>query len=248
MNNPYLHNEIPWTSQAREIADWIVTQGLRGSNELELLEEFCERLNRCGAAIVKAHVARHTLRPIVGAYASQWRPVHGVSQESFERGSEPDENWKRSPLAHLIENHLPEYRIGLEQTNEPLPFTILDELLEDGATEYVAFILPWGKADGFETEEGYASSWATNAPGGSSDEHMDLLRKLIEPFGLGIKTAGMPKIGGSIVETYLGRDAGWRALRGEIQGGGSMEFIDAVLWNCDIGGFPLPRTGCPGTN
>ena len=67
MTNPYLHDEIPWTSQAREIADWIVTQGLRGSNELKLLEGFCERLNRCGAAIIKAHVARHTLYPIFGA-------------------------------------------------------------------------------------------------------------------------------------------------------------------------------------
>jgi len=85
MTNPYLHDEIPWTSQAREIADWMVTQELRGSNELELLEGFCERLNRYGAAFIKAHVARHTLHPIFGAYASQWRPDRGVSQESFER-------------------------------------------------------------------------------------------------------------------------------------------------------------------
>ena len=244
MTNPYIHEDIPWTSEAREIADWIVAQGLRGSNELELLDWFCERLNRCGAALIKAQIARHTLHPIFGAYASQWRAGKGVSQESFARGSDLNENWKRSPFAHMIENHLPEYRMALEQTNEPLPFTILDKLRGDGATEYVAFILPWGKADGFETEEGYASSWATNAPGGFSDEHMDLLRKLIGPFGLAIKTAGMLKIGGSLVETYLGRDAGWRVLRGEIQRG-SMEVIDAVLWNCDIRGFTAAADWMP---
>ena len=244
MTNPYLHEDIPWTSEAREIADWIVAQGLRGSNELELLDGFCERLNRCGAALIRAQIARHTLHPIFGAYASQWRAGKGVSQESFARGSDLNENWKRSPFAHMIENHLPEYRMALEQTNEPLPFPILDELRGDGATEYVAFILPWGKADGFETEEGYASSWATNVPGGFSDEHMDLLRKLIGPFGLAIKTAGMLKMGGSLVETYLGRDAGWRVLHGEIQRG-SMEVIDAVLWNCDIRGFTAAADWMP---
>jgi len=134
--------------------------------------------------------------------------------------------------------------MGLEQTNEPLPFTILDELREDGVTEYIAFILPWGKADGCETEERYASSWATKAPGGFSDEHMDLLHKLIGPFGLAIMTAGMLKIGGSIIETYLGRDAGWRVLRGENQRG-SMEIIDAVLWNCNIRGFTATADWMP---
>ena len=54
----------------------------------------------------------------------------------------------------------------------------------------------------------------------------------------------MLKIGASIVETYLGRDAGWRVLRGEIQRG-SMEVIDAVLWICDIRGFTAAADWMP---
>tara|TARA_B100000029_G_scaffold87951_1_gene77915 strand:- start:127 stop:546 length:420 start_codon:yes stop_codon:yes gene_type:complete len=93
-----------------------------------------------------------------------------------------------------------------------------------------------GTAHELEALEGYGASWATDAPGGFSEKDLDTLRKLLGPFGLAIKAAGMLKMGASIVETYLGRDAGWRVLRGEIQRG-SVEIIDAVLWNCDIRGF-----------
>ena len=145
MTNPYLHPEIPWTTEAREIADWVTGEGLRGTNELELLEGLCERLNASGVSVTRAHVARRTLHPLIGAYASQWRRGEGVEHRSLARESENRENWLRSPFVHMIENRMSEYRSGLEQTNEPLPFPVLEDLRGEGATEYAAFLVPWGR-------------------------------------------------------------------------------------------------------
>ena len=244
MSDAHLYADVPWTTEARDIGDWIITEGLRGTNERTLLEGLCERLNSCGVGLVRAHIARRTLHPVFGAYACQWRPDEGVKQISFDHGKDIQENWRQSPFVHRLENHLHEYHATLEGTNEPLPFPVLEEMRERGATEYVGFVVPWGSGDEFGSLEGYVSSWVTDRSGGFSQDALDLLRKLLQPFGLAIKAAGMPKIGGSIAETYLGRDAGWRVLRGEIQRG-SMEIIDAVLWNCDIRGFTAAADWMP---
>ena len=238
--------DAPRTPEAREIADWIIQEGLRGTNEQELLDGLCTRLSDTGMALVRAHVSRRTLHPIFGAYASQWRRGEGVTQLSFEHESESKENWRNSPFVHMIENRMFEYRVSLQQGNEPLPFPILEELRGDGAVEYAAFIVPWGGGDEFESLHGYASSWAIESPGGFSNREFDFLRQLLAPFGLAIKAAGMLKMDASIVEAYLGPDAGWRVLRGEIQRG-SMEIIDAVLWNCDIRGFTAAADWMPWT-
>jgi adenylate cyclase len=54
----------------------------------------------------------------------------------------------------------------------------------------------------------------------------------------------MLRMGASLVETYLGHDAGWRVLRGDIRRG-SMDVIDAVLWYCDIRGFTAAADWMP---
>lgn len=154
MTDAHFHQDIPWTPEAREIADWIIAEGLRGTNERDLLDGLCKQLTHCGIALVRAHVSRRTLHPIYGAYASQWRPGEGVTQLSFGRDSQAKQQWQRSPFVHMIENKLLEYRVNLGGTNEPLPFSILQEMREEGATEYVGYIIPWGRGNSFQSLEG----------------------------------------------------------------------------------------------
>jgi adenylate cyclase len=56
--------------------------------------------------------------------------------------------------------------------------------------------------------DGVYSSWATSVPAGFSDDQIAALRR-IEPYlALAIKSVSVARMTGTLMETYLGRDAG----------------------------------------
>src|SRR5205823_11318967 len=64
----------------------------------------------------------------------------------------------------------------------------------------------------------------------------EALSGLMPKLALAIKCASLARIAGTLVETYLGRDAGRRVLAGRIRRGVA-ETINAVLWFSDLRGF-----------
>ena len=65
---------------------------------------------------------------------------------------------------------------------------------------------------------------------------MRALRRLVPTLALGIKCVSLSRIAETLVETYLGKDAGRRVLQGRITRG-MAERISAVLWFSDLRGF-----------
>src|SRR5437899_11030361 len=86
------------------------------------------------------------------------------------------------------------------------------------------------------------SSWATDAPQGFDDDDVADLCRLVPFLALAVKSASLARIAGTLVETYLGRDAGRRVLQGRIARGVA-EQIEAVLWLRDLRDYtPMPDT------
>src|SRR5580692_5202724 len=73
----------------------------------------------------------------------------------------------------------------------------------------------------------------TDREGGFSDADVATLERLTLFLGLAIKTASIARIANTLVETYLGRDAGRRVLQGRIARGVA-DRIKAVLWYSDL--------------
>jgi adenylate cyclase len=80
------------------------------------------------------------------------------------------------------------------------------------------------------------SSWTTERPGGFDDGQIEALTELAPKLALAVKCVSLARIAGTLVETYLGRDAGRRVLAGRIRRGVA-EKINAVLWYSDLRGF-----------
>jgi adenylate cyclase len=80
------------------------------------------------------------------------------------------------------------------------------------------------------------SSWATDDPHGFEDREIEALIALIPGLALAVKCVSLARIAGTLVETYLGRDAGQRVLKGLIRRGVAEE-ISAVLWYSDLREF-----------
>jgi adenylate cyclase len=90
------------------------------------------------------------------------------------------------------------------------------------------------------------SQWLTRAPDGFSDEDIGALRRLVPVLALAVKGASLARIARTLVEVYLGRDAGARVLSGRISRGVADE-IDAVLWFSDLRGYTtISDTAAPG--
>ncbi|HEX6011159.1 MAG TPA: adenylate/guanylate cyclase domain-containing protein, partial [Geminicoccaceae bacterium] len=80
------------------------------------------------------------------------------------------------------------------------------------------------------------SSWSTDAPSGFADGQVGALTRLVPALALAVKCASLARIAGTLVETYLGRDAGRRVLSGRIARGVA-ERIEAVLWFSALRGY-----------
>src|SRR5215813_14625724 len=80
------------------------------------------------------------------------------------------------------------------------------------------------------------SSWTTSAPGGFTNSQIAALERMVPYLALAIKSVSLARMTATLMETYLGRDAGRRVLGGRILRGVA-DRIEAVLWFSDLRGF-----------
>jgi len=227
-------------ARAMSIARWVTEVGLAGAAELDLLQGVCSRLVAAGLPISRVNMVIDTLHPTYEGRVFRWRrnqediaPI--VEYGRTGEGGEAAENWRRSTYYHLFHSgeDILRRRIG---PGHPIDFTVLEELRLEGQTDYVALVHRFA-ADGVIGEmDCVYSSWTTDAESGFTDEQLSAIRELAPSLTLAMKCASLSRIAATLVETYLGRDAGRRVLSGRIARGVT-DRIRAVLWYSDLRGF-----------
>jgi adenylate cyclase len=223
-----------------EIGAWATEAGLAGRAEPQLLDEFCQRLVHSGLPLVRAVAIVDTLHPIYKGRVFRWwrgQPEKSALIE-FGRASEADEaaeHWRQSPFHHLEQTGGSALRRNLAR-GDPAEFPMVQELRDKGHTDYLALVQRFDAEDVLGSMECMYSSWSTDSPEGFADGHVDALMRLVPLLALAIKCRSLARISATLVETYLGRDAGRLVLGGRIERGVA-ERIGAVLWYSDLRGF-----------
>lgn len=222
---------------ASSLIDWIIQRGLLGLTLEEQFGGLCEKLYENGIPMARATMAMGTLHPRYGSHAFIWRDsTRTVEYDPQAHGAALNDSYLKSPVYHMLENEVEELRYKLE-TNRDLPFPILDDLRADGMTEYSARIVSYGKiSEEMERKSGVFFSCATRNPGGFPDDYMNMLEEALPHLALSIKSRTTYDIATTVIETYLGKDAGRRVFTGEIERG-SVSAIRAAIWLCDLRGF-----------
>jgi hypothetical protein len=87
-------------------------------------------------------------------------------------------------------------------------FSPLPDLLAAGMTDYVAIITRFAAEGVIGEMDGVYSSWTTRAPGGFNDCQIAALQRIVPYLALAIKSVSLARMTGTLMETYLGRDAG----------------------------------------
>ena len=213
-----------------QLAAWVTEQALAGASETELLDGFCQRASTAGLPICSAVAVVDTPHPTWESRAFLWRN-DGVEEEpTIEYYSR-----KSTAFYHLLETGADEVRrrIGL---GDPADFRFLDELKQQGHTDYIALLQRF-------TKRRPSGKWMRSSPTGrrgiqtaSAKLIAPVLRRLVPTLALGLKCASLSRIAETLVEVYLGKDAGRRVLQGGITRG-TAERINAVLWFSDLRGY-----------
>ena len=216
-----------------DLTAWITEAGLAGLSEAATLTGFCERALTLGLPLARANVVIDTLHPIYEGRAFTWkRDRKETVLTEFGRSDDQSDLWERSPFyrLELTGESLLRRRLSAETEAE---FSIFSDLRAEGMTDYLAITNRFA-AEGIIGEmDCVYSSWATDAPRGFRDSDVDNLSRLMPLVALTLKSASLTRIAGTLVETYLGRDAGRKVLGGRI-GRGVADRIDAVLWFSDL--------------
>lgn len=227
-------------ADTEHLADWLIRRGLEGMAETDLLRLFCEKCEPAGLPVNRAIMFIDTLHPVREGRVFRWRN-DGQEDDAPVRDYGPSNQgdavqfWQGSPFYHLLQTGGDELRrrIGF---GEPPGFPGIQEMKDAGHTDYLVFVHRFAAQGSIGEMDCFCSAWSTRHPDGFSEEAIAALRRLIPALGLAVKNATLAEIAGTLVDVYLGRDAGRRVLEGRIQRG-IADRIEAVLWFSDLRSF-----------
>jgi adenylate cyclase len=220
------------------IESWLVEAGLAGATETELLHGFCDRCRGAGIPLSRAALIVDTLHPTHEGHVFRWRGDSVEQPEVTEYGPSVGEaaaRWEASPFYHLVKTGGSELRCRLG-AGELDDFAVLREMKAEGQTDYVVFVHRFGEASVIGEMNCVYSSWATASRRGFGETDLDALRRFVPLLALAVKGVSLTHIARTLVEVYLGRDAGERVLSGKISRGVA-DRIKAVIWFSDLRGY-----------
>ncbi|MGK9169732.1 adenylate/guanylate cyclase domain-containing protein [Inquilinus limosus] len=220
------------------LAGWITEAGLIGLPETELLAGFCARAVFAGLPLATGLLVIDTLHPIYEGNAVRWR--RGEPEASFTGYGRTtpgvnEERWRASPFFHLIETgqEWMRRRVTPESCAE---FPAVATVAEEGMTDYLGILNRFEAEGAIADWDGLFSAWTTDRPGGFTDDEIAAMLRLMPGLAMAMKATTLARMAGTLLETYLGRDACDSVLSGRIARGVA-DRIDAVLWFSDLRGY-----------
>ena len=125
-----------------QLMNWLVSQGLTGLPENDLLRGFCQRCRAEGLDLSRGLLFIDTLHPIFEGRGVRWNDAETNESEAFEYGStssgDAAQSWRRTMFHHLLEHGHDEIRIDLAECDK-FDFSMIDEIAAKGHKHFVAF-------------------------------------------------------------------------------------------------------------
>lgn len=231
MNDMPLEDTAPilesWTSN--EIVEWLLLEGWNLPDFTTLVAQLGRRLVQAGVAVDRIRVTMRTLHPTVVGFGVSWEAEgdkvdsNGVPHELLETPL-----YLESPYRVLFEQNAAAVRRRLDIPAPLLDFPILQDLIDDGYTDYVA--LPIHFSGGRKKN---AITLASKRPGGLTGSDLKLVYDALPALARILETFQLRLMSRELLTTYIGKWAGDRVFEGRTRRG-DVDTIDAVIWFCDL--------------
>ena len=237
---------------------WLTEAGIAGISEGDIFSGFCRRCVEIGMPLSRCIMFIDTLHPVHEGRLYQWD--YGAADLRLleygrtdpdalaASGASPSDNealnrWRRSPFYRMLQSGETLFRLRLNAATVE-DFSLLPDWLAAGLTDYVAIICRFAPEGIIGEMDGVYISCATGVAEGFSEPHIAALERLAPTLALAFKASALQRMTRTLMETYLGRDAGQRVLSGRIVRG-LTERIDAVVWFSDLRGFTRITDAAP---
>jgi adenylate cyclase len=228
---------FPAQNPQEELFAWLIDKGMSGNVVRDLFTEFCERLCELGIKLKRGNIALSAIHPQVSAFMYTWRRGEGlVSNTNILHTDVPGEGWFASPFFFMLTNNINFLHRKLDSESE-LDFPVLVEFRNEGMTDWFCQVFDFGwDFDDQRDNVGLITSWASDRPGGFTEEEYSILHRAIPLFALAVRSIASFRTARSVLETYIGKNTAGKVLSGQVRRG-SVESINAVLIYADLKGF-----------
>ncbi|MES0810851.1 DUF427 domain-containing protein [Roseibium sp. SCPC15] len=207
--------------------NWLLREAWLSRTPEELTAALGRKLVEDGVAVSRISILIWSLHPMIAGRNYIWtRDDDEVKSyaPSYENLESPA--FRQSPLQHVADG-LGGVRQKLDTNPDEFNFPIMEDLKQQGVTDYVAMPLPFsdGRINVMTLASDHPKGFTT-ANLGLIFECSALISRLFEVFALTSNAT-------SLLETYLGKRTGARVLGGEIRRGDG-DVIDAAILFCDL--------------
>jgi adenylate cyclase len=220
------------------VVAWLVDGAPPMRQPQDVLAELCERLLACGLPLHRVALFVTTLHPNVMGRRFLWRRAEDVLVTEANYDILESDTYRRSPVPVVFER-AETIRRRLADPACPDDYEILAEMRAEGVTDYLIQPLP------FTNGEVHAASWTTRRASGFSAEHIAALEAIRPPLARLAEVYALRRVAATLLDTYVGRDAGERILQGQIRRG-DIERIHAVILLTDLRDFTAQSDKLPG--
>ncbi|MDE1996268.1 MAG: adenylate/guanylate cyclase domain-containing protein, partial [Rhizobiaceae bacterium] len=224
-------NDGVWPAKRRKILDWLMYDTRQQRFIDNILVEMCEKLREAGVPVARATMHFRTLHPQWLGARILWRTgMTEANIATFSYGVENTPQFLASPINEIF-NGAKEVRQLLVGTENTRPkYQLYDDMQAEGITDYIAWPIyhTLGKRHIF--------TFAADAPGGFSDEHVIFLKDLLPALTLISEIRLKNVLARTLLRTYVGPHASEQILAGATTRG-SGTTVGAAILICDLRDF-----------
>jgi adenylate cyclase len=216
------------------VADWLMTRALADTPMETLMRGCCERLAAAGIPLTRGHIGFRTLHPLFEAATVTWRRDGELQTIQIPHADADQQAWQQSPHKWMIDRNVLQLRRRLIGREAQLDFPVLEDFRIAGATDYLAYLVPFEQSDPTGTSRmGIIGSWLTDRESGFSDADVRALMRIQQRLAVASKVTVKDQISRNILAAYLGISAGEQVLDGHIKLGDG-QTVHAVIWYNDL--------------
>ena len=216
-------------AEAKEnsLVSWLVRDAWMSKSSRDLVARFAGAMIAAGLPLWRTRLLVRTLNPLLFALVYNWqRDGDEVTQFEISHEILQGEQYRNSPFA-LVINGEGGVRRRLEGPNARLDFPVLEDLVAEGATDYVA--MPLRFSDG----QLNILTLVSDRPGGFSTEELGQIYEILPTLSRLFESHALRLSSSTLLRTYLGSDAGQRVMDGLVKRGDG-EDIHAAIWITDL--------------
>ncbi len=219
----------PNPAEDNPFVNWLVRDAWKASTVADLLADTARQMNLAGLPAWRLRLFIRTLNPQLFGMFYRWqRDLEGIEEFQATHAGVQSSAYLDSPFAPII-NGEGGVRRKLEGDNPELDFPVLEDLVAEGATDYVA--VPLRFSDG----QINVLTLISDKPGGFSTSELGFLYEILPNLGRLVETYAQRLSSLTLLKTYLGKDAGERVMNGLVKRGDG-ENVHAVIWFSDLRG------------